>query len=311
MKIGFIGLGVMGAPMAGHLLDAGHTLVVYARRREAAEALLARGAIWADSPKELAAQSELVMTSLPGPAEIEQVVRAEDGLMAGFRAGSGYIDFSTSAPAAVRALAADLAPIDVTMMDAPVSGGPKGAASKKLAIWVGGPRPAYDRYKPVLDAMGDQVRYIGEIGSASVAKLAHNCANYGIQMVLAEVFSLGVKAGVDPATLFGALRQGSLGRQRVVDRLADQFLPQAFDTPAFALELAQKDLALATALGRENDVPLKFANLTFAELTEAVNNGWGKRDSRVAMLLQERRAGVDIQVPRKTLQDIIRNEGLG
>ncbi|MEI9923104.1 MAG: NAD-binding protein [Bradyrhizobium sp.] len=120
----------------------------------------------------------------------------------------------------------------------------------------------------------------------------------------------GVKAGVDPAALFGAIRQGSLGRQRAVDRMTDQFLPHEFDNPAFALELAHKDVSLATALGRENDVPMRFANMTLAEMTEALNKGWGKRDSRVAMLIQEERAGLDIRVPRSVLQDILKNEPL-
>jgi 3-hydroxyisobutyrate dehydrogenase-like beta-hydroxyacid dehydrogenase len=311
MKIGFIGLGTMGAPMAGHLLVPGHELVVYARRRETATALLDSGAIWADDPKTLAAQCELVFTCLPGPAEIEAIYRGPNGLMAGLRPGTAAIDCSTGAPSAVRALAADLAAIDVTFMDAPVSGGPKGATSGKLAIWVGGPADAYDRYKPVLELMGDQVRYIGEVGTASVAKLVHNCANYGIQMILAEVFTLGVKAGLDPAALWSAVRQGSLGRQRAVDRLADQFLPADFDHPTFVLDGAHKDVALATQLARETGVPMRFANLTFAEMTEAVNRGWGRRDSRATMLLQEQRAGVDIKVPRETLQAILRDEPLG
>jgi 3-hydroxyisobutyrate dehydrogenase len=234
----------------------------------------------------------------------------EDGLRAGFSAGTPYIDLSTNSPALVRKLSADLAGIGVSMLDAPVSGGPKGAASRKLAIWVGGERATYDACKPILDLLGDQVRYLGPSGTASVAKLVHNCANYGIQMVLAEAFTMGVKAGVDPAALFGAIRQGSLGRQRAVDRMADQFLPHEFDNPAFALELAHKDVSLATALGRENDVPMRFANMTLAEMTEALNRGWGKRDSRAAMLIQEERAGLDIRVPRDVLQDILRNEPL-
>ena len=103
-----------------------------------------------------------------------------------------------------------------------------------------------------------------------------------------------VKAGVDPVALFSAIRQGSLGRQRAVDRMTDQFLPHEFDNPAFALELAHKDVSLATALGRETGVPMRFANMTLAEMTEALNRGWGKRDSRSAMLIQEERAGLDI-----------------
>ncbi len=310
MKIGFAGLGAMGGPMAAHLIGAGHTLHVLTRRRESAQAAIAKGAIWAETPKNLAASSELVFTVLPGPPEVEAIMSGDDGLRAGFKAGTTYVDCSTNSPALVRQLSADLSKIGVSMLDAPVSGGPKGAASRKLAIWVSGQRAAYDRCKPVLDLLGDQVRYLGESGSASVAKLVHNCANYGIQMVLAEAFTVGVKAGVDPVALWGAIRQGSLGRQRAVDRMADQFLPHEFDNPAFALELAHKDVSLATALGRESGVPMRFANMTLAEMTEALNKGWGKRDSRSAMLIQEERAGLDIRVPRELLQDILKNEPL-
>jgi 3-hydroxyisobutyrate dehydrogenase-like beta-hydroxyacid dehydrogenase len=310
MRIGFVGLGAMGGPMAGHLLAAGHELLVLTRRPESAAPAIARGAVWAQTPRALAAGSELVLTALPGPAEVEAIVAGEEGLRAGFAAGTTYVDLSTNSPALVRELSTDLAGIGVSMLDAPVSGGPKGAASRKLAIWVGGERAAYDACKPIFDLLGDQVRYLGPSGSASVAKLVHNCANYGIQMVLAEAFTLGVKAGVDPVALFGAIRQGSLGRQRAVDRMADQFLPHEFDNPAFALELAHKDVSLATALGRENDVPMRFANMTLAEMTEALNKGWGKRDSRAAMLVQEERVGLDIRVRRDVLQEILRNEPL-
>jgi 3-hydroxyisobutyrate dehydrogenase len=307
MKIGFAGLGAMGGPMAGHLVKAGHALTVLTRSRASAAALLDQGATWAESAEALAAGSDLVMSCLPGPVEIEAFVA---GMKPGLKPGTPYIDLSTSAPSLVRRLAADLAEIGVSMLDAPVSGGPKGAASRKLAIWVSGDEATYTQCRPVFDLIGDQVRYLGPSGNASVAKLVHNSANYGIQMVLAEAFTMGVKAGVDPATLWGAIRQGSLGRQRAVDRMADQFLPHEFDTPAFALELAHKDVALAAALGRENDVPMRFINMTLAEMTEALAKGWGKRDSRAAMLVQEERAGLDIRVPKDVLQEILKTEPL-
>ena len=132
MKIGFAGLGAMGGPMAVHLLGAGHKLYVLTRRRESAGVAIAQGAIWAETAKALAANSDLVFTALPGPAEIEAIMAGEDGLRAGFVAGTPYIDLSTNSPALVRKLSADLAGIGVSMLDAPVSGGPKGAASRKL-----------------------------------------------------------------------------------------------------------------------------------------------------------------------------------
>jgi 3-hydroxyisobutyrate dehydrogenase len=191
------------------------------------------------------------------------------------------------------------------MLDAPVSGGPKGAETRKLALWVGGDEEVYNRCKPVLDAIGDQPYYVGPIGAGSVAKLVHNCAGYMIQTALAEVFTMGVKAGVDPLTLWKAVRQGAGGRRRTFDGLVDQFLPGKFDPPAFALRLAHKDVTLATALGREHKVPMKLANVTLEEMTEALNRGWSERDSRVAMLLQEERAGVEIKVADAALRQVL------
>jgi len=302
VKIGFIGLGTMGQHMAASLQRAGHDLVVHDLRREAAEPHLERGAIWADSPRELAERSDLVFTSLPGPPEMEAVALAEDGLLAGMRRGTAYFDLTTNAPATVRRLHAIFAERGVHLLDAPVSGGPSGARSGKLALWVGGEETIFAQYQSVLLDIGDEPYYVGPIGAGSVAKLVHNCAGYTIQAALAEVFTLGVKAGVPPLALFKAVRQGAIGRRRTFDRLVEQFLPGVYDPPAFALRLAHKDVSLATALGREHRVPMRLANLALEELTEALNRGWADRDSRVSMLLQEERAGVEIAVPPDELR---------
>ena len=166
------------------------------------------------------------------------------------------------------------------MLDAPVSGGPAGAASRKLAIWVGGDENVFDRHKAVLDAIGDKAAYIGPIGSATVAKLVHNMSGYAIVCALAETFTMGVKAGVEPLALWQAVRQGAAGRRFTFDALIDQFLPGKYDPPAFALKLAHKDVSLANALGRELGMPMRMCNLTLAEMTEALARGWGGRDSR-------------------------------
>ena len=305
MKIGFIGLGTMGRHMASNLIKAGHALVVNDVRREAAAQHLQAGARWADTPREVAQASEVVFTSLPGPPEVEAVALGDQGLLAGLAAGKAYFDLSTNAPALVRRIHAAFAARGVHMLDAPVSGGPRGAESKKLALWVGGDEAVFTRHKPVLDAIGDQAYYVGPIGAGSVAKLVHNCAGYVIQTALAEVFTLGVKAGVDPLALFKAVRQGARGRSRTFDSLVDQFLPGTFEPASFALRLAHKDVTLATALGREHRVPMKLANVTLDELTEALNRGWGERDSRVAMLLQEERAGVEIRVPEAAIRQAL------
>ncbi len=302
MQVGFIGLGIMGASMAANLQKAGYRLVVHDLRRDAAERHLAAGAAWAETPRAVAEAADVVFTSLPGPPEVEAVALGAGGLIEGMRRDSACFDLSTNAPATVRRIHAAFAERGAHMLDAPVSGGPRGAATGRLALWVGGERAVFDRHRPLLDAIGDQARYIGPIGAGTVAKLTHNCAGYAIQRVLSEVFTMGVKAGVEPLALWEAVRQGALGRRRTFDGLIDQFLPGVYDPPAFALRLAHKDVTLATALGRELEVPMPMAELALQELTEALGRGWGDRDSRVAMLLQQERAGVSIAVEPERLQ---------
>ncbi len=309
MQVGFIGLGTMGASMAANLQQAGHRLIVHDLRRAAAEPHLATGAIWADGPGKVAAAADVIFTSLPGPPEVEAVALGDGGLIAGMKEGSAYFDLSTNSPTLVREINRRFAEKHLYMLDSPVSGGPRGAASGRLALWVGGDEQIFNRHKRVLDAIGDQARYIGPIGAGSVAKLVHNCAGYAMQCCLAEVFTMGVKAGVEPLALWEAVRQGAGGRRRTFDGLVDQFLPNKYDPPAFALRLAHKDVTLATQLARELKVPMHMANLALDELTEAMNRGWENRDSRVAMLLQQERAGIKIAVPEVELKAAIERDG--
>jgi 3-hydroxyisobutyrate dehydrogenase len=308
MKVGFIGVGTMGASMASNIQKGGFDLVVNDIRREAAKPHLAAGAVWADTPRKVAEASDVVLTSLPGPPEVEAVALGEHGLLAGMKAGQAYFDLSTNSPTLMRRLHKTFGERGIHVLDAPVSGGPRGAKTRKLAVWVGGDEAVFLRHKPVLDAMGDQIIRVGPIGAGSVAKLVHNCAGYAVQCAIAEVFSLGVKAGVEPLALWEAVRQGANGRARLYDRLAEQLFRGDFDPPKFALRLAHKDVTLATALGREHGVPMRMANLALAELTEALNRGWGDRDSRIAMLLQEERAGVNMRVDEGRLKEALEKD---
>jgi 3-hydroxyisobutyrate dehydrogenase-like beta-hydroxyacid dehydrogenase len=308
MKVGFIGLGTMGSGMALNVLKGGHELVVHDINRDAVGLHLEAGAAWADSPQQVMEVSEVVFTSLPGPPEVQAVALGERGLIHGVRPGKVYFDLSTNSPTLLRHIHEEFAKVGAHVLDAPVSGGPRGARSGRLAIWVGGDRAIYDQYKPVLDAIGDKPYYVGPIGAGSIAKLVHNCTGYIIQTAMAETFTMGIKAGVDPLVLWQAVRHGALGRRQTFDSLTEHFLPGQFDPPDFALRLARKDVSLAVEVGREFDVPMRLANLTYAELTEALNRGWGQRDSRVAMLLQEERAGIEVRVPPENIQEILDND---
>jgi 3-hydroxyisobutyrate dehydrogenase-like beta-hydroxyacid dehydrogenase len=293
MKIGFIGLGTMGRGMAANLQKAGHALVVNDLSRDAAAAYLANGAVWAETPRALAEACEVVFTSLPTPADVEAVCQGDNGMAAGLRKGAVWFDLTTNSVDVVRRLHAALARQGVDFLDAPVSGGPAGAASGKLALWIGGDEAAFNRCKPILDAMGDQVIYIGPIGAGTIAKLVHNVSSMAISAVLAEVFTLGTKAGLEPLALWKAVSQGAIGRQRTFEKAGTRMLPGKFDPPSFALRLVHKDVQLGLQLAKDFNVPMRLCALAGMEVTEALNRGWGHRDSMSFTLLQQERAGIE------------------
>ena len=311
MKVGFIGLGTMGGGMALNIRKGGYDMVVHDINRDAAKRHIDAGCTWADSPKELGAQCDVVFTSLPGPPEVEAVATGPNGLIEGMKQGSVWFDMSTNSPTVMRRLNATFAAKGIDVLDTPVSGGPAGANSGKLAIWAGGNRETFDQQKELLDCMGDQVAYIGAIGAGSVAKLVHNCAGYAVQTALAEVFTMGVKAGVPPLPLWEAIRQGAGGRRRTFDGLAGAFMSNQFEPASFQLKLAHKDVRLATELAKEMGVPMRLSNMALEELTEAMNRGWATKDSRVAMVLQKERAGVQIEVPADEIAEAVKRADAG
>ncbi len=282
MKIAFIGLGAMGAPMALNLRRAGHALQVYDVRPVTGFEDMKKSAA------EAAIGCELVFTSLPGPTEVEAVARALRPVM---KKGSAWFELSTLSPQCIRAVHKDFAAIGVPVLDAPVSGGTTGAKAGKLAIWVGGERAVYDTYESVLRTIGDQPMYVGAIGAGTVAKLSHNLASFAVHTALAEIFTLGVKAGVEPLQLFRALRQGATGRKRTFDRLAENYLRGDF-APGFATRLAHKDASLALEMAKEFGVPVKLGRAALEELEAALARGWADQDFRIAMTMQEERAGI-------------------
>jgi 3-hydroxyisobutyrate dehydrogenase len=297
MKIGFIGIGNIGAPIARQLLRAGHALVVHDRRREAADALLAAGAVWGESPAALAAECEVVATCLPGPTEMEAVCLGAGGLVASLRPGSLYIDHTTNAPALVRRVHAMLADKGVAMVDAPVSGGMEGAQTRDLLAMAGGDPDDFERARPLLEAIAKRVMYTGGIGTGSIAKIMHNSATFTLDLVMAECWTTGVKAGIDPATIVKVFTEAALGNQMNLKvRLPATYLRGDF-AARFSLALAHKDLGLAQQLARETGTPMRLNALAEAEMAEAMARGWADRDASIFLTLQEERAGVAVRLP--------------
>ena len=296
MRISFIGLGNMGGPMALNLIKAGHAMTVHDVRRESAAPHLDRGAAWAASPRAAAAGAELILTSLPGPAEVESVATGADGVIHGAERGAVYADLSTGSPTAMRRIHARFAERGVAVLDAPVSGGVGGARHGTLQVMVGGDEAVYRRVKPVLEAIGDKVGYMGPIGAGTIAKLVHNTISLCTRAIVAEGFTLGVKAGVRPEALLEAVRGGSFGQGLILSRVVpDVVFKGDFDTQNFALRLARKDLGLATALAREFEVPMALASIVEQQMIEALARGWGERDSNASWQLQEERAGIAVR----------------
>jgi 3-hydroxyisobutyrate dehydrogenase-like beta-hydroxyacid dehydrogenase len=297
MKIGFIGVGNIGAPIAGQLLRAGHALTIHDLRRGAAEALLAAGAAWAESPAALAGDCEVVVTCLPGPTEMEAVCLGSGNLVAALRAGALYIDHTTNAPALVRRVHAVLAEKGVAMIDAPVSGGMEGAQTRDLLAMAGGDAGDFERARPLLEAIAKRVMYTGGIGTGSIAKILHNSASFTLDLVMAECWTTGVKAGIDAATIVKVFTEAALGNQMNLKvRLPATYLRGDFNA-RFSLALARKDLGLALQLARETETPMRLAAICEEEMIEAMARGWADRDASVFLKLQEERANIEVRLP--------------
>jgi 3-hydroxyisobutyrate dehydrogenase len=265
-----------------------------------AEPHLAGGAKWADTPADVAKDVELVLTSLPGPKEVEAVaLGGENGIIHGIRKGTVYADLSTNSPTLIRRLQATFAEKGIAMMDAPVSGGVPGARNATLAVMVGGDEEVYLKIKPALDGIGDKVSYVGAIGAGAVAKLVHNMIAICSMQVLAEAFTMGVKAGVPAEALYTAVQNGAYGQGMLLRALPRVIFKGGFDRVSFALKLARKDLGLATELAREHNVAMPLASMVEQDLLEALAHGLGEKDSSAAFTVQEDRAAVKVRVTPK------------
>ena len=287
--VGFVGLGIMGAFMAGNLLEAGHELVVHNRTRTKAERLAQRGARVAASPREVAEGSDVIITMLPGPPQVEEVVAGDGGLLEGAREGSLIIDMSTSSPILAQELARAARNKAVGMLDAPVSGGDVGARDGTLSIMVGGEEDDFERARPLFRVMGETVVHVGGVGAGQVVKACNQIVVALVIEAIAEALVLGSKAGVDPDRVVEVL-SGGLASNKVLEVKGEKFLSHEF-APGGKVEYHRKDLGIALEAGREYEVTLPvaaFVDQMFGVLEAKGRGGW---DHSALLTLLEERSG--------------------
>lgn len=286
--IGFIGLGIMGKPMARNLLKAGYPLIVGNRSQAPVKELVAEGARNVTTAREIAAQSDVVITMLPDSPDVELVVAGADGVFAGARSGLLLIDMSTISPVVARKLAADALGRGITMLDAPVSGGEAGAINAALSIMVGGTADGVARAMPVFQALGKNIVHIGEAGAGQVAKAANQVIVGLTIAAVGEALTLAANAGVDPAKVRQALL-GGFAQSRILDVHGQRILDRNFK-PGFRIRLHEKDLSIALATGKEYGVPLLLTAIVDQYMNSLKASGQGDLDHSGLVTLIEQMA---------------------
>lgn len=293
VTVGYIGLGLMGKPIARNILKAGFPLVVHNRSRSAVEELVAEGARAASSPAEVAAQVDVVFTNLPDTPDVERVVLGENGILQGAHPGLIWVDNSTIKPEAARTLSRILAEHGVLSLDAPVSGGDIGARNATLTIMVGGPAEALERVRPVLQAMGKTITHVGEAGAGQVAKAANQIMVAAQMVAMAELLIFAQKAGVDPVKVVEAIKGGAA--QCWTLDVKPQRLFAGNRAPGFKAALQAKDLNIVLETARTYGVPLPSAALDAQLYAAMVQNGMGDLDNSAVIAILEQLAGTKLQ----------------
>ncbi len=289
MRVGFVGLGVMGLPMAGHLLAAGHDVAVWARRPESAAPIVAAGAVACGSPAELAARSEVVISIVTASADVEQLAFGPGGLIEGFAPGSIHVDMSTIAPGTARRLAARYAGRSIAWLDAPVSGGGQGAIDATLALMVGGRADVLERVRPLFACLGKTVVHMGEAGAGQVAKACNQMIMVSVIQAVAEAMRLAGAHGLDLAKVLGALQGGSAA-SRVLDVMGGRMARRDF-VAGIQARLHHKDFAILMDEARQRGAPLPLAAQTWQQLNALMALGGGRLDT--ASLLKVLEAPVE------------------
>lgn len=283
--IGFIGLGIMGRPMAHNLLRAGFPLVIHNRHQEVTDELIAVGATSGTRPREIAAACDVLITMLPGSSQVEEVLIGSDGVIAGAHTGLIIIDMSTISPVVTGMLATRLAEHDVIMLDAPVSGGDKGAIEGTLSIMVGGDEDAFKQCLPIFQALGKTIVRVGESGAGQVVKACNQIVVALVYEAVSEALVLGSKVGVDPAKILQVL-SGGLAANRVMELRGATMLAHDF-TPGGRISLHHKDLGIALETGRRYGVPLPVTAVVDQMFASLEVKGLGDLDHSALLLYLE------------------------
>jgi 2-hydroxy-3-oxopropionate reductase len=285
-RIGFIGLGAMGKPMTRNLMKAGYPVNVLTRTRSRIEDLIADGAVWCNTPKEIAQKSDVVITMLPDTPDVEQVLGGRDGVFDGARPGMLLIDMSTVSPVAVRKLARDAEARGCDFLDAPVSGGDIGAQNGTLSIMAGGQEPAFRRAMPLFQALGKTILLIGDSGAGQITKAANQILTAVTTEAVAEALVFAAKAGVDPAKVRQALMGGSAS-SRILTTHGEKMIERDFK-PGFRMRLHRKDLDITLDAGKTYGAALPVTALVRELMTETLNDGQGDMDNSSFLLLLEK-----------------------
>ena len=289
MRLGFIGTGTMGNPMVRCLLEAGHQVNVNDLRREATTSLCELGATWAETPRETAEGSQVVLTSLPGPTQVEEVLlNPENGILAGLAPGSAFIDMTSNAPAVSRRLAEICRQRGINTLDAPVSGRPPG-----MTIMVGGDQGTFDKYKPVLEGMGRNIHYVGGTGTGCIAKLVTQYMGYSNFIAAVEGLLIGAKAGID-LNILAQIVPVSAGASRTFDNIPRSVFDGSY-TSGGTLDIVAKDLDLACQLAREVGAPSRIGAITDEVLKRAQARGWGPDGYPIVAKILEEMAGTELR----------------
>lgn len=283
--VGFIGLGIMGRPMARNLMKAGFPLVVHNRTAAKQADLEREGAAGARTPREVAEKSDVLITMVNDSPDVERVVSGPAGVLETVRSGTLLIDMSTISPAVTRRVAAQLAAKGASMLDAPVSGGDVGAIAGTLSIMVGGSAADFARATPLFEAMGKRIVHVGGTGAGQVTKAANQIVVAGVIAAVSEALVLGSKGGVPPEKIIDALSGGMAGN-RVMEVKREKFLTRDF-TPGFRTELHHKDLGIALAAARESGISLPFTALIDQLFLTTIKKGWGGEDDAALLRVIE------------------------